>query len=117
VAKFKYLGATLTNENVINDEIKSRLNSGNACYHSDYNVSSSRLWFKNVEIKICKSVVLPTVLYECEIWSLTLREEHGMRIFENKVLRRIFGTKREEVIGDWENCILRSFIICTLRQI
>jgi hypothetical protein len=57
---------------------------------------SSRLISKNLKIKIYKTVILPVVLYGCETWSLTLREEHRLRVFENRVLRRIFGPKREE---------------------
>jgi hypothetical protein len=52
-------------------------------------------------IKICRTIVLPVVLYGCETWSLTLREECRLRVFENKVLRRIFGPKRDEVTGEW----------------
>jgi hypothetical protein len=78
------------------DEIKSRLISGNACYYSVQNHSSSRLISKNLKIKIYKTVILPLVLYGCETWSLTLKEEHRLRVFENRVLRRIFGPKREE---------------------
>jgi hypothetical protein len=54
---------------------------------------------KNVKIGICKTIILPVVLYGCETWSLTLREKHRLRVFENWVLRRMFGTKREEVMG------------------
>jgi hypothetical protein len=57
---------------------------------------SSRLISKNLKIKIYKTVILPVVLYRCETWSLTLREEHRLRVFENRVLRKIFGPKREE---------------------
>jgi hypothetical protein len=96
VAKFKYLGATLTNQNGIDDKIKSRLNSGNAWYYSVQNLLSSRLISKNLKIKIYKTVILPVVLYGCETWSLTLREEHRLRFFENRVLRKIFGPKNEE---------------------
>jgi hypothetical protein len=52
-----------------------------------------------VKIKIYKTIILPVVLYGCETWSLTLREEHRLRVFENRVLRRIFGPKRDEVTG------------------
>jgi hypothetical protein len=96
VEKFKYLGTKLTNQNDIHDEIKSRLNSGNACYYSVQNLFSSRLISKNLQIKIYKTVILPVVLYGCETWSLTLGKEHRLRVFENRVLRRIFGPKREE---------------------
>jgi hypothetical protein len=100
VAAFKYLGHTLTDQNDIRDEIKSRLNSGNACYYSVQNLLSSRLISKNLKIKIYKTLILPVVLYGCETWSLTLREEHRLRVFENRLLRTIFGPKRGED-GSW----------------
>jgi hypothetical protein len=117
VAKFKYLGATLTDQNFIHEEIRSRLNSGNACYHAVQNLLSSRLLSRNVKIKIYKTVVLPVVLYGCETLSLTFGEEHRLRVFENRVLRRIFGPrgiKRQEV---GENCIMRSCMVCTLHPV
>jgi hypothetical protein len=80
--------------------MKSRLNSGTACYYSVQNLLSSRLISKNLKIKIYRTVILSVVLYGCETWSLTLREEHRLRVFENRVLRRIFGPKREED-GSW----------------
>jgi len=97
VEEFKYLGTTLTNQNSNAEEIKNRLRSGNACYHSVQNLLSSRLLSKNVKIKIYRTVVL----YGCEAWSLTLREERKLRVFENMVLRRIFGPRRDEVTGEW----------------
>jgi hypothetical protein len=84
--------SSLTNQNDIYDEIKRRLNSGNACYHSVQNLLSSRLISKHLKIKIYKTVILPVVLYDCETWSLALREEHRLRVFENRMFRRIFGS-------------------------
>jgi hypothetical protein len=62
---------------------------------------SSRLLFKSVNLKVYKTIILPVVLYGCETWSLTLREEHRLRVFENRVLRTIFGPMRDEVTGEW----------------
>jgi hypothetical protein len=89
VAQFKYFGMTVTNQNLIQEEIKRRLNSGNACYYLVQNLLPSCLLSKNIKIRIYKTIILPVVLYGGEIWSLTLREEHRLR-----VLRRIFGPKR-----------------------
>jgi len=101
VEEFKYLGTTLTNQNPIAEEIESRLRSGNACYHSVHNRLSSRLLSKNLKIKIYRTIILPVVLYGCESWSLTLRKERKLRVFENMVLRRIFGPRKEEVTREW----------------
>jgi hypothetical protein len=73
VEEFKYLGTTLTNQNSIAEEIKSRLRSGNACCHLVHNLLSSRLLSKNLKIKIYRTVILLVVLYGCETWSLTLQ--------------------------------------------
>jgi hypothetical protein len=83
VEEFKYLGTTLTNQNSITEEIKSRLRPGSACYHSVQNLLSSRFLYKNLKIKICRTIILPVVLYGCETWSLTLREERKLRVEEN----------------------------------
>jgi hypothetical protein len=56
---------------------------------------------KNIKIRIYRTIILPVILYGCETWALTLREEHRLRVFENRVLRRIFGPRRDEVTGDW----------------
>jgi hypothetical protein len=71
------------------------------CYHSVQSLLSSRLLSRNVKVKMYKTIILPVVLCGCETWSLTPREERRLRVFENRVLRRIFGPKRDEVTGEW----------------
>jgi hypothetical protein len=100
VEEFKYLGTTLRDQNSTQKEIKSRLKLGNVCYHSVQNLLSFRLLSKNLNIKIYRTIILPVVLYRCETWSLTLREKRRLRVFENRVLRRVFGPKRDEVTGE-----------------
>jgi len=56
---------------------------------------------KNINFKIYRTIILPVVLYGCETWSLIVREEIRLRVFENRVLRRVFGPKRDEVTGEW----------------
>jgi hypothetical protein len=102
VEHFKYLGTTLMNQNSIHEEIKSRFKSGNACYHSVQNLLSSSLLSTSVKIKIYRTIILPVVLYGCDSWSLTLREECRLRVFKNGLLRRIFGPKRDEVTREWK---------------
>ena len=99
VHTFKYLSSLLTNQNSIHEQIKCRLKAGNS-YYSDQTHLSSRLLFKNLKIKIYKTIVLPAALYSCETWSLTLREKCRLRVFENRILRGIFGPKR----GENEEC-------------
>jgi hypothetical protein len=93
---FKYLGSLLTNRNSIQENIKCRLKEGSSCYYSVLTLLYSGLLSKNLKIKIYKAVTLPAVLYGCETWPLTLREEFWLRLFETKILRRIFGPKRDE---------------------
>jgi hypothetical protein len=69
----------------MNEEIKSRANSGNACYRSVQSLSSSRLLSRNVKVKLYKTILLPVVLYGWEKWSLTLTQEHRLRVFEDRV--------------------------------
>jgi hypothetical protein len=65
-----------------------------------------------------KTIIFRVVLYGCETWSLTLTEEQRLKVFENTVLRRIFETKRDEVTGGWKkNCMTKSFMVCTVRQV
>jgi hypothetical protein len=102
VVPFRYLGMTVTNQNLNQGEIKRRLNLGDSYYCSVQNLLSSLL-SKNVKMRIYKTIILLMVLYGCETWSLTLREEHRLRVFENRVfenrvLRRIFGLERDEVM-------------------
>ena len=99
--EFKYLGTILTNQNSIAEEIKSRLKSGNACYHSVQNLLSSRFESNNLKTKIYRTITLPVVLYGCETWSLTLREKRTLWVFDNIMLRRIFGPRRDKVTGEW----------------
>ena len=97
---FKYLVKSLTNQNCIQEETKSRLKSGNAYYKSVQNLLLSSLLSKNLKINIYTTLVLHVVLYGCETWSLTLREEYWLRVFESRVLRRIVGPKRGELTGE-----------------
>ena len=83
------------------EDIKNRLKSTNAFYHSVQNLLSSSLLYKNMKIKIYRTIILPVVLYGSETWSLKLREERRMGVSESRVLRRIFGPKRDEVRGEW----------------
>jgi len=94
VEEFKYWGTTSRNKNSIQEEIKSRLKSGNACYCLVQNLLSSSLLSKN---KTQRTIIL----YWCAAWLLTLREEHRLRVFENRVLSRIFWPRRDEVKGEW----------------
>jgi len=109
---FKYLVTSLTNQNCIQEETKSRLKSGNACYHSVQNILSSSLLSKNIKINIYRNLILYVVLYGYETWSLTLREEHCLRVFENRVLRRIFGPKRDELTGERRRLHNKELMIC-----
>jgi len=93
VEQFIYLGTFLINQSSVQEEITIRLKSGNACYHLVQNLLSSSLLSKNKKIKIYRTIILPVVLYKYETRSLTLREKHRLRVFENRMLRRIFGPK------------------------
>jgi len=77
------------------------MKSGNACYHSVQYLLSSTLLSINLKIKKYRNIILPFVLYGCETWLLTMGEESRLRVFENRVLRRIFGPKKDEVTREW----------------
>jgi hypothetical protein len=107
------------NQNCIHKEINSRLNSGNACYCAVQNILSSHLLSTNVKIKIYKTIIL-SFLYGCETWLLSLMEEHRLRVFENRVFRRIFESKRDQVTGGWrklQNEELHQILLELLNQV
>jgi hypothetical protein len=100
MAKFQHFGINVTNKNCICEEIKSRLNVGNACYHSLQSLILPSP--NNIKVKVHKTIILPVILYGCETLSLTLREEHRLKVFENRMLRRIFEHKREDGVRGWK---------------
>ena len=77
------------------------------------NLLSSSFLSKNLKIKIYRTIILYVVLYGCETWSLTLKEERRVRVFENRVLRRVFGAKRDEVTGEWRKLHNEELSVCT----
>ena len=93
------MGTNLKKQNSIQEEIKCRLKLGNAYYYSMQNLLYSSFLSKTLKIKIYRTIILPIVLYGCETWSLTLRKGRRLRVFENRVVRRVFGPKRDEVTG------------------
>jgi hypothetical protein len=107
----------VTNKNYYLEEIKSRLNSRNACHHAVQNLLSPRIITTNVKIKILlKSTIFSVILYGCETRFLALTEEHRLRVIENEVLWRILVPKLKWQDAG-ENYIMRCFIIGTPRQI
>jgi hypothetical protein len=89
VAQVKYLRITVNNQNLIQEEIKMRLNWGDACYHSIQNLLSSRLLSKNLKFRIYRTIILPVVLYGCETFPLTVREDHRLRMSEKRVKDKV----------------------------
>ena len=94
VKTFKYLGSLLINQISIPEEIKCRLKARNSCYSVQTLLSSRRL-SKNLKIKIHKTIIFSDVLYGREIWFIILREDCRLRVFKTRILRRIFGSKRD----------------------
>ena len=90
---------------------------GNACYYSLEKILLSHLLSKKVNVKTYKTIILPVVLYGCETWSLTLREEHRLRVFENKVayLGRYLGLRKTKLQENGESYIMLSYMHCILR--
>ena len=95
----------------IQEEIQSRLNSENA-------IIRCSVLHNNIQItRIYRTIILPVVLKGCEIWSFTLMEEYRLRLFDNRMLRRIFGPKRGEVTWEWIKLHIEGLMICTAHQI
>jgi hypothetical protein len=93
-------------------KLNSRPKSGNAYYHTVQNILSSHFLPKNIKLKISRTIILPNILYRFETLSLTLREEHKLRVFKNRVLQEIFGPKKDDVTRDWSklhNAELHNF--------
>jgi hypothetical protein len=116
VVKFKYLGTTLTDQNYMHEEMKSRINSGNGCYHLVQSLLSSCLMSRNVNVIIHKIIILQVVFYACETWSIILSEKHRLRLFENRVLRGIFGPKKDELTGEWRKLYSSPGIIRQIKS-
>ena len=89
---------------------------GNACYYSLEKILSSRLLSKKLKVNTYK-IILPVVLYGCETWSLTLREEHRLRVFENKVLRKIFGLRKTKLQKNGESYTVLSYMPNIIRSL
>jgi hypothetical protein len=105
------------NENLIQEEIRRRLNSGNTYYYSGQKLLPSHLLYRNVKIRIYKAIILPVVLYGCETWSRSLRNEHSLRVFENRVLRRNLDRREMTLLEVGENYIMRSLTTCNFRKV
>ena len=103
VEKLKYLGVIVTNKNDIREEIKRRINMYNTFYYSLEKILSTHVLSRKLEVNTYKTIILPVALYGCGTWSLTLKEEHRLSVFENKVLRKIFWAKTDEITGEWRN--------------
>jgi hypothetical protein len=101
VEQSKYLGEPVTNQNSVLEEIQSNLKSGNAFCHSPRILLSCSLLSKNKRIDIYRNLILPFGLYGDETWSVTSREEQRLRVFENSLLRKILGSRKEEIIVEW----------------
>jgi hypothetical protein len=100
VKELSYLGTQLNHTNSSNSEIHARIVSGNRCYYSCGKLIKSRALNRNLKLKIYKSLIRPVVTYGCEAWTLTARDEQHLRIFERKILRKIFGPVQDKD-GSW----------------
>ena len=103
VRVFRYLGGLVedTADMGVGAEVRQRLHSGNACFFAVNKLLKSRILSRNTKIRIYRTIILPVVLYGCETWALTRQQEDRFRVFENRVLRKIFGAKRDEETGEY----------------
>jgi hypothetical protein len=111
VEHLKYLITHLANQNSIQEEFRRRLKSGSDCYLLLKIILPYRFLSKRINIQIYRTVSLPVVLYGHETWYLTLTVERRMRVFENRVQRKPFGHKRDEVTGNGKNYTILSLMI------
>ena len=115
---FKNLGSLVTNQNSFQEEVKCRLKAGNSHYHSVQTILSSRLLSKSLKIKIYKTIILPVVLYGSEAWSLASREERRLRVFKNRILKRIpYLDPRGMRMGSGEGSTMKNLMVCTVHLI
>ncbi|KAI5717474.1 hypothetical protein M8J77_006391 [Diaphorina citri] len=99
VESFTYLGSQLNGKNIMEEEIKNRITKANRCYFSLNNIFRSKNVSQKSKIRIYQSVILPVLLYGCEVWSINKKTEQMLQTFENKILRRIYGPIRDENTG------------------
>ena len=107
--KLKYLGVTVINTNDIRKEIKRRINMGNACYYSLEKILSSHLLSKKMKVNTYKTIILLVVLYGHENWFPALREEHRLRVFENKVFKGAIGEISVILVKNYFFMLLHTF--------
>jgi len=109
--EFTYLGSQLNQTNSNSSEIQARILSGNRCYYAYGKLMKSRSLNRSSKLKIYKSLIRPIVTYGCEAWTLTNRDEQYLRIFERRILRKIFGPVQNED-GFWRIRIFDIFVNC-----
>jgi hypothetical protein len=117
VSQFKYLGTTATNQNLTQEQIKRRLNSGNACYHSVQNVLSSRLLSKNLKIRIYKTIILPVFCMGVKFGLWLYGKNIGWQCLKTGCWGGYSDQRGMKCRENGENCITKRFMICTLRQV
>jgi len=101
VEHFSYLGTSLTNQNSFHEGIKCGEQTGNTCHYLVQNLLFSSLLSKNIKVQIYGTIILPFVLYGCDTCSPTVSKEHRLRVFRNRVLRKVSGPTRGKVTGEW----------------